>query len=82
MVLIIEISKIGNILATENQQARINGVIEIKRACICTELKQIWLMATKNTPSSNKQKMFSKSSVYAGLWALERSFDNKLITVV
>ena len=55
MVLIIEISKIGNILATENQQARINGVIEVKKACICTKLKQIQLRATKNTPSSNSR---------------------------
>ena len=53
MVLIIEISKIGNILATENQQARINGVIEVKKACICTKLKQIQLRTTKNTPSSS-----------------------------
>ena len=53
MVLIIEISKIGNILATENQQARINGVIEVKKACICTKLKQIQLRKTKSTPSSS-----------------------------
>ena len=30
MVLIIEISKIGNILATENQQAILNDVIDVK----------------------------------------------------
>lgn len=53
MVLIIEISKIGNILAIENQQARINGVIEVKKACICTKLKQIQLRKTKSTPSSS-----------------------------
>ncbi len=43
----------GNILATENQQARINDVIEVKKACICTKLKQIRLRTTKNTPGSN-----------------------------
>jgi len=43
----------GNILATENQQARINGVIEVKKACICKKLKQIQLRTTKNTPSSS-----------------------------
>ena len=31
MVLIIEISEGGNILATENQQAIINDVIEVKK---------------------------------------------------
>ena len=41
MVLIIEISEGGNILATENQQAIINDVIEVKRAYICIKLKQI-----------------------------------------
>lgn len=30
----------------------------------------------------HEQKMLSKPSVYAGLRTLERSFDNKLITVV
>ena len=28
----------GNILATENQQALINDVIDIKWACICIDL--------------------------------------------
>ncbi len=31
----------GNILATENQQAIINDVIEVKKACICIKFKQI-----------------------------------------
>ncbi len=31
----------------------VNGVIEVKRACICMKLKQIQLRATKDTPSSS-----------------------------
>ena len=42
----------GNILATENQQAIINDVIEVKKAYMCIKLKQIQLI-TKNTPSSS-----------------------------
>ena len=49
-VLIIEISKGGNILATENQQVIINDVVDVKQACICTKLKQIQLKTTKNMP--------------------------------
>lgn len=30
-----------------------NDVIEVKKACICTELKQIQLETTKGTPSSS-----------------------------
>ena len=51
---IVQIKKIrGNILATENQQTKIDDVIEVKRACIFTKLKQMKLKTIRNTPSSN-----------------------------
>ena len=75
MVLIIEISKIGNILATENQQARINGVIEVKKACICTKLKQIQLRTTKNTPSSSDEKFYTDYFIWHVVYGLPAIFD-------
>ncbi len=74
----------GNIMATENQQARINDVIEVKRACICIRPKQIQLITTKNTPSSSDEKFntdyFIWQVVY-GLLAIFAIFSFRLLCV-
>lgn len=43
----------GNILATENQQAIIYDVIDVKIGVYCIKLKQIKLRTTKDTPGSS-----------------------------
>ena len=35
---------------------------------------------SSDLPSLSKQKIFSKFSIYAGLWHFQKSFDNNLIT--
>lgn len=48
----------GHNWATKNQQARINDVIDVNRACIHAEIKRIQLITTKNT--SNVDKIYNK----------------------
>ncbi len=78
----------GNILATENQQAIINDVIEVKIGMYSIKLKQKQLITTKNTPSflgvsfemkgiKEKEVRFaseSEGTLSSGIQALVRMF--------